>query len=302
MLRRLALMLHEQGVPYNFQSDWNFLVAVSMYDNETVMANTNGKNIVRWIKEDLGFQVDPHAHETTYNYADVAYLISSLGVEPSNVAGGFISDPPEDSVFDHFLEPIHGWHYDYTWQAEILWGASTYLHQNEVSGVWRPKDRYHFYEHDPSTPLINIARYIGSPAGVLDLVQRIERGEAPPGKMYTCCLFVAQAQCTPDFIQQLEQEILALKDLEQQGKIVWATLQQVAQIWQTQYHEDPNIYIVPPPSPSPSLVSAAPVEEALLSPASRGGSGFPLLRPESTMLEGMEAPAGPSLDEGRGAP
>ena len=55
-------MLHANGVMFNYQSDWNFLQAVGLYDTGTL--STNGKNIVRYMKEDLGFEVDPHAHET----------------------------------------------------------------------------------------------------------------------------------------------------------------------------------------------------------------------------------------------
>src|SRR3990170_3012352 len=68
LVKLLAETIASRGATYNFQSDWNYLKAVAMYDVGTVTTNTAGKNIVRWMREDLGVEVDPHAHETQYNY------------------------------------------------------------------------------------------------------------------------------------------------------------------------------------------------------------------------------------------
>ena len=83
-----ADMLYANDVMFNYQSDWCFLQAALLYDTGT--PSTNWKNILRYLKEDLGFEVDAHAHETQYNYADVNYLIQSLGVVPSATAGGLL--------------------------------------------------------------------------------------------------------------------------------------------------------------------------------------------------------------------
>lgn len=129
-LLAFAEMLYAEGVMFNWQSDWNFLRAVQLYDNEP--PSTNNKNIVRYLKEDLGFEVDPHAHETTYNYADVAALIELLGVTPSNTVGGMVVFPPVQSIVERLWLPITGWKFPgYTWQAEILWGGGTEDHQDE---------------------------------------------------------------------------------------------------------------------------------------------------------------------------
>ena len=54
-------MLDDNGVMFNYQSDWNFLMAAGLYDTGT--PETDGKNIVRYI-EDLGFEVDPFGEDT----------------------------------------------------------------------------------------------------------------------------------------------------------------------------------------------------------------------------------------------
>ena len=245
MIRRFALMLHSYNIAFNFQSDWAFLKACQMYDNDSVCINTDGKNIIRYLKENLGVSIDPHAHETLYNYADVAYLIKQLGVEPSNVVGGFIAEPPEDSVFDHFTSPIEGWHYDFTWVPEILWGASTYLHQSDTvaSGVWKPKDRYHFYQHDEEQNLIYVANYDKSFNGVLELVSALENKEIPDDRIYTATIFVSQQLISEDFIVAFEDVVKQLKQLEYEGKVVLTTIQGAVDAWRNIYKCEPNIYI-----------------------------------------------------------
>src|SRR3990170_5765608 len=166
LVKLLAETIASRGATYNFQSDWNYLKAVAMYDVGTVTTNTAGKNIVRWMREDLGVEVDPHAHETQYNYADVAYLIGQLGVSPSNNVGGFLYDPPDNAQgWEQHANGISGSVYpSYFWRADNLWGAATYQHlgnDDKSSGIWRPKDRYNFYVDDPNQRLLYIGGWDG---------------------------------------------------------------------------------------------------------------------------------------------
>ncbi|MFQ5596189.1 MAG: hypothetical protein ACE5HA_18765, partial [Anaerolineae bacterium] len=240
-LVQFADMLHANGVMFNYQSDWNFLQAVAKYDTGT--PETNGKNVVRYIKEDLGFEVDPHAHQTLFNYADVAYLIEALGVVPSHTVGGMIVHPPEDSILEQFWQPITGRQYPtYTWQAEILWGGGTRLHVDEeslwASGVWKPKDRYHFLDHDAAAPLPNVGNYGGRWENLDRLLQLQQAGELED-KIHTSSIVVRQdSLLTPGFIQQFEQRIQAR---DAAGDIRWVGLAQVIEIWQTEYDSEPNI-------------------------------------------------------------
>ena len=90
---QLADSIVAKGAKWNFQSDWRFLLAVKNFDTGSVVLNTNGKNIIKWLIEDRGIDCDPHSHESSlYNYADVAYLHSQLGITPSKVVGGFLYD------------------------------------------------------------------------------------------------------------------------------------------------------------------------------------------------------------------
>ena len=70
---QLANYVVQNNARWNFQSDWKFLQAVINFDTGNVVSNTNGKNLIKWLTEDMGIECDPHAHETQHNYADVAY-------------------------------------------------------------------------------------------------------------------------------------------------------------------------------------------------------------------------------------
>ena len=153
-------MLDTEGVMLNWQSDWTFLRACQLYDDGS---GTGGLTIVEYIAS-LGFEVDPHAHESQYTYADVAHMIELCGVTPSGVAGGFIADPPVDSLLERFWAPIPGAMFPaQSWTADILWGAGTSGHVNEeslwASGIWRPEDNDNFMTHDDNAPLPHVGKY-----------------------------------------------------------------------------------------------------------------------------------------------
>lgn len=234
-------MLKEENVMFNYQSDWNFLQAIAAFDSGE---GTGGKNILKYIK-DLGFEVDPHAHETSYNYADVAYLINQLGVPTSNTVGGFIAIPPEDSKIEYFQDPITGWNYDYTWQAEILWGAGSYHHTNDpfVSGVWCPKDNDNFYEHDP-TKLPHIGGYNLGHKGVELLLEKSLSGELDPEKIYTIDIPLGQMNLLGGgFIEDQRRQIKNLKEMDTNGLLQWVGMKQVIEIWQQEYGSQPNLLL-----------------------------------------------------------
>ncbi len=237
-----AGMLKAKDVMFNYQSDWNFLRAISLYDTGT--PDTNNKNVLRYIKEDMGFEVDPHAHETLYNYADVAYLIEACGVVPSHTAGGMIVEPPEQSILEQFWQPITGAQYPQAvWQAQILWGGGTAMHQNEeslwASGIWKPKDKYHFLEHSDLALLPNVGHY-GSKWENLDkLIVLANDGKLDPNNIYTCTIFAGQSQLLqPGFISDFEQKIIQHKNF---SFIQWKGLAEVIEIWKNQYNSRPNI-------------------------------------------------------------
>lgn len=239
-LLAFAELLHQAGVSFNWQSDWNFLKAVARYDSRP--AETNGKNIAQYMKEDLGFEVDPHAHERLYNYADVAYLLELLGVAPSGIVGGFIVDPPSESILEQFWAPITGEQYAfYTWQAQTLWGGGTGRHVDEeglwTSGIWRPADRERFLEHDPDAPLPNIGNFGGTWENLDLLLALREAGQLTDG-IHTCTIMIGQRDIVqPTAATEFQAELEARQD---HPGIRWVGLAEVMQIWQEEYGGEVN--------------------------------------------------------------
>ena len=230
-------MLKANDVMFNYQSDWNFLMAMKEYDYGS--PETNRENILVYI-EKLGFEIDPHAHESEYNYADVAYLIGTLGVIPSNTVGGFLALPPQKAKLEYLQEPIKASIApNYLWQAEILWGGATMLHKDEeslwVSGVWQPKSNANFLEHDENT-----LPYIGGYGGDCEKLLKMQNnGELEEDKIHTCTVFVPQIKLLdPNFIAKIEENIHAL---DAAGDVRWVGLSEVIKIWEDDYDSQPNI-------------------------------------------------------------
>jgi len=97
--------------------------------------------------------IDPHSHEgtkmgdlTSYNYADVACLITATGVTPSGIVGGHVmkstaAAPTSWQKWPRFQSAISGSHETAcSWTATALMGGGTASHVNQASGsgVWRP--------------------------------------------------------------------------------------------------------------------------------------------------------------------
>jgi len=252
-LVEFAEMLHSYGLPLDWQTEWNFLEGVRKWETDALKSNTNGKNVVRYLSEDLGITVEPHSHETEgYNYADVAYLIESLGVKPAPVVGGHIYDPnsPSYQNWPRFQEPVKGQKFpEAVWKADILWGEASPGHKNDpvVSGVWKPKVGDYF-THDENQRLVAVGRlaYHTNFRGVLDLVQMAERGELKAGKIYTIAIFLEQSQLNASFLKRFQRELMQLKELQNEGKIHIVSLPEVVKIWRSKYNSEPNIYFLEP--------------------------------------------------------
>lgn len=237
----LANMLKGLNVKFNYQSDWNFLLAMTMFDEGS---DTGGKNLVKYMVEDLGFEVDPHAHETKYSYADVAYLNGMLGITPSKVAGGMVYLPVEDSKFDYLLAPVLGKIYDTSWQAEILWGASTAGHSSDdeqASGVWRPASASDFFTDDPSHP-IYVGGYTRDADGIINLINLAEAGTLDPSLFYTAAYMTNQGKMeVSGEIDAIRADIEKIMQRDTNGLVQWVGLTEAVKIWQSEYNSQSNI-------------------------------------------------------------
>jgi hypothetical protein len=239
-----ARMLHREGVKFNFQSDWDFVTGVLHFDCGS--HSTGNKNVLQYLVYNLGFEVDPHAHEKRYNYADVAHLHEGAGVPVSCLAGGLIASPPRDSKLEYLWRPLKGAQFDCTWQAEAIWGGATANHINEeplwLSGVWKPQDNAHFATHDEDAPLPHIGGYKTDWDGLHNLMARQSRGELDSSKIHTQTIFVRQGDLlNRAHVTAFRDEILALRQATEAGLVRWVGLNEVLRVWEEEYDSQPNL-------------------------------------------------------------
>ncbi len=250
-LLRFCGMMKDNGVPFTWESDWNFLLGVLKWDKGAVLNSTNGKSVVRYMKEDLGVAIDPHSHESLgYNYADVAKLIDSLGVTPNPIIGGYTWDPNhrQYSDWEQYRDTVHGKRFpDFKWKANILMGASGGGHDKDTphSGVWRPKDKYHFWEDDPSKDLYAIGSYHFDPSiqQIRELVNLYSDGTIAPQCILTANKIAGQSRLSQGFTEDYERKVIRpLKEMEAAGEIKLVTFVQLIEDWKTIYNKKGHLY------------------------------------------------------------
>lgn len=242
LLIELGKVLQRNNAPFNWQTDWNFLLGVQKWDTGTVISNTNSKNLVRYLKEDLGISVDAHSHENNgYNYADVAYLISQMGITPTNVVGGHVWDPSSTAFqnWERFKMALRGTKYPvYVWNASILSGAGSASHTADPkpTGVWRPKDKNNFWTDDPTSTLYSIGNYTGTIEGVQELVQLYKSGSVLPSKLLTANVMFNQRDLSTDNIANYEATVIKpLLEMQARGEIKLVTFGQTIEDWKSKY-------------------------------------------------------------------
>jgi len=250
-LIEFAEMLKSHNTPFCWQSDWKILQAILKYDTPAVKDSTDGKNLVQYLSENCSITIDPHSHENYgYNYADVAHLIDSLGVTPTDVIGGHIWDPYSEKYanWERFREPLRGEKYPQAeWRGRILIGSGTPNHTNDPapSGVWRPKDKYNFWTDDPQSDIVCIGQYTKNMQGLEDLIQLKQSGAIAKDEILTCTFFTSQSM-TPNFTSDYEQNtLLPLLELQDKGHIEIVSYTELVHIWESEYNSAAHIYNAP---------------------------------------------------------
>ena len=248
-------MIHENNIPFNWETDWNFLYGVLKWDTPDVTVNTGGKNIVKYIHEDLNISVDPHSHENIgHNYTDVAFLIDSLGVEPTNVIGGHIWDPDDVNFknWERFRTPLQGNKFPQAvWKGDILMGHGTTKHVNdpEASGVWKPKGKYEFWTHDSTSTICAVGQYKSSINGIHELLELYNSGTIPPEKLLTTTIGINQCDLDASYINWYEQTIInPLLALQDSGQVKILLFEQLIDDWRINYDSAGYVYNSPEPT------------------------------------------------------
>jgi hypothetical protein len=249
----MGKLANAHKVAWSFQPDWKILVAAKRFEDAQTMASTGGKNFLVYLRDTLGVFVDPHAHENNgYNYPDVAYLLTDLGVGGSTVVGGHVWDPslPQFAEWDRFRAPVAGLMFpSFTWRGDILMGSGTPNHVNDpiVSGVWRPKDRNAYFVDEPTGNVAAVGAYTKGLEGVTELVGKYASGEVPASCMLTSSYHVAPAALlAPDGIAAIERDVLApLEAHANAGKVVLTDFTSLVATWKRDYGAKACLYPTP---------------------------------------------------------
>jgi hypothetical protein len=277
----VANLMRDHDLPWSLQPDWKILECALLYEDTTLMQTTNGKNLFRYLREDLGTIIDPHSHENGgYNYTDVAHLIDSLGVEPSTVIGGHVWDPslPEFQEWDRYRVPVPGERYPSAlWRGDILMGSGTPFHVNDpmVSGVWRPQDRDHYFTHDANANIVAIGQHKGTIEDIPELAALYESGAVGTEVMLTSSHGIRPATIQrPDGLASIADSVIApIVAWRASGMVVPTDFTTLVEIWQTAFGSlgfiynaatssdagafDFRVAVLEGPSPNPFTVETA---------------------------------------------
>lgn len=270
-LIKRVIILTSRGATLNWQSDHPVLRAMAVFENGRLLRSTNNKNVLRWMVEDQGVEVDPHGHLATYNYADLAYLIAALGVTPSGTIAGVTiyqcGDLPGTLEWIDWTSvvelqgdgSIRGRQFpDAVWTPDMLHGGAMAGHgyDDSTSGAWNCGAGADFHVHQPAGNVTVIGAGYGADetlvgsdaeyrdAGYLyELADKIATGELPAGQLYTASVMVRDnpsSRDVPDTNAALEGFLDAVQPLVDSGQVVYATLGQVREIWRTTYASAPS--------------------------------------------------------------
>lgn len=255
LLVQLSNIVQSKGAVWSFQSDWKFLLGVLMFDTGSVVSNTNGKNLIKWMVEDKGVICDPHSHEANgYNYADVAYLHQQLGITPTKVVGGFLYDTIiNGNNWENLENGIYGRVYTtYFWKPDILWGGGTPLHVNDPNplGAWKPKSMADFYTHDSTKHLALLGHgctnHIEDTSNTYynteilrNIVRQIYNGSLPDSGFYPVYSIFGVGDLNPQKVIKVSQFLDSVNVLASSGTVQWKSLTQIFDIWNTTYNKRP---------------------------------------------------------------
>ncbi|MBL0210485.1 MAG: hypothetical protein IPQ13_06170 [Holophagaceae bacterium] len=242
-LIELAAFARTRRLTWVLQPDWKYLEAALLYEDAALKASTNGKNVFVYLRDDLGAVIDPHSHENGgYNYPDVAYLLDQLGVGGSTVIGGHIWDPslPQFQHWDRFRIAVAGEKYPAArWRGDILIGAGTPNHVNDplVSGVWRPRDRDHFFDDDPAGNIVAVGAWHNSVAGVQELIALYARGTVAPSVMLTASWNIVPSEINkPTGPADIDASVFApMAGLRDQGLVEVTDFAKLVAKWKSEF-------------------------------------------------------------------
>lgn len=249
----LADSFQAGGVTWNMQSDWVYLSNVLSKETSIMMSSTNNKNILRWMYEDRGVEMDPHAHESSYFYPDVVKLMDSVGLPESKVIGGSVyNDSNGHNIWTNLVNGQYGNIFPSKfWKPDYMMGGGTPNHLADLKyyGLWNPQSPTTYLVNDTSVHLTHIG--VGCTMKVYDttdvagivsklrsVAQNIQAGVYPINGFYIQTIFFEQADLnSTTFMNKLLQIADSANVIVNAGQAQWKTFKQAYTIWENNYQK-----------------------------------------------------------------
>jgi hypothetical protein len=255
-IMNLANYFQANGMTWNMQSDYTYLNGVLSLETPALEATTNNKNILRWMHEDKGVEMDPHSHENVYLYPDVVKLMDSIGLPTSEVIGGSIyNDSNGINIWTNLINGQYGVIFpNYFWQPQYLMGGGTPNHVADLKyfGFWNPTDTANYLVNNPASPLhhigtgceIKIKNDTTSVATIVaeirDVISNVQAGNYPSNGIYFQSVFFEQADLNnAAFYSKVLQIADSMNAMVATGQAQWKTFSQVYTIWENNFASQP---------------------------------------------------------------
>ncbi len=247
----LANYFQPRGITWNMQNDWVYLTNVLTKETPTLKMSTANKNILVWMHDDKGVEIDPHAHETIYTYPDVAKLMDSIGLPESKIIGGSIyNDSNGINIWTNLINGQYGNVFpSHFWKPDYMMGGGTPNHVADIKyyGIWNPQGPASFTTHDTSQRLRQLGvgcsikiqtdtdfNYVMSQ--VHELMQNVQSGAYPASGHYLQTIFFEMAELNDsNFYNTVTRVADSVNAIVATGKAQWKTLKQSYTIWETTY-------------------------------------------------------------------
>jgi hypothetical protein len=241
-----AQLMAARNLKWNWQCDWSFLNAA--YTNEVflpdanLLASTANTNIVAWLRYVMGVETDPHSHENGgYNYADVAFLFTRMGVTPSGVVGGHIYDPAYATYqnWPKFLGAgLSGMRYtNYVWRPQLLMGGGTPNHIADpvATGLWLPAGASNYLGHSPIGAIAAWGQW--GEDRFTELLDLLATNGLPTNRMWTAGFTFGQGQfTTPGYLTNVVTPIVdMLAAFRDAGRIRVVQFEEGLNIWTNEF-------------------------------------------------------------------
>lgn len=248
----LANYFQNNGITFNLQSDWLYLTNVISKETPQLMSTTNNKNILKWMVEDKGVEMDPHSHENSYIYPDIVKLMDSLGLPESKLIGGSLYNEMNGlNLWTNLINGQYGVIFpDKFWQPDYLMGGGSKMHVADLNyyGFWNPKDTANYLTHDPNNHLRHIgtgceikiydtSTVVEVVSKINDVVNNVQNAYYPSNGFYLQTIFFGHGD-----LNNIEfyNKIIAIADsvniIVDSGKAQWKTLKQAYTLWETVYN------------------------------------------------------------------